>query len=47
MCLFALPAVMIGILVGKKINTKLTNPTIFKKIIYAVLSIVGLTMALS
>ena len=47
MCLFALPAVMMGILVGKKINTKLTNPTIFKKIIYAVLSIVGLTMALS
>ena len=47
MSLFALPAVMTGILIGKKINSKLTNPVIFKKIIYAVLSVVGLVMALS
>jgi uncharacterized membrane protein YfcA len=38
---------MTGILIGKKINSKLTNPVIFKKIIYAVLSVVGLVMALS
>ena len=47
MCLFALPAVTIGIMLGKKINTNLTKPLIFKKIIYAVLSVVGLTMALT
>jgi uncharacterized membrane protein YfcA len=47
MSLFALPAVFTGIFIGKKINTKLTNPTIFKKIIYAILTIVGLLMALS
>ena len=47
MSLFALPAVITGILIGKKINSKLTNPVIFKKIIYAVLSVVGLVMALS
>ena len=46
-CSIALPAVMIGILLGKKINSRLTNPDLFKKIIYSILSIVGLSMALS
>jgi uncharacterized membrane protein YfcA len=46
-CIFALPLVLFGILVGKKLNTKLTNPDLFKKIIYSILSIVGLSMALS
>ena len=45
MFIFALPAVMTGIFIGKKINTTLNNPAFFKKIIYAVLSLVGLTMA--
>jgi hypothetical protein len=47
MCLYALPAVIIGILIGKKINTTFSNPAIFKKIIYAILSVVGLIMALT
>ena len=47
MCLYALPAVIIGILIGKKINTTFSNQTIIKKIIYAILSVVGLIMALT
>jgi uncharacterized membrane protein YfcA len=46
-CSIALPAVIIGILLGKKINSRLTHPDLFKKIIYSILSIVGLSMALS
>jgi uncharacterized membrane protein YfcA len=46
-CSIALPAVIIGILLGKKINSRLNHPDLFKKIIYSILSIVGLSMALS
>jgi len=47
MCIYALPAVFLGIFIGKKINRRLTNPTFFKRIIYVILTVVGLIMAFS
>jgi uncharacterized protein len=42
--LYALPFLAIGIFTGKWLNRKIKNPDIFRKLIYLILLIIGLTL---